>query len=245
MRRALPYCRSMRSRKPRSVLLSYSVARQHLIGQRQAFRRHHQRDDHLHAIWPMVARVAVPALVTLREWRSCLEVGAGQIIKQYVEAGVEQIAPAPHQVIEHRLLVLQQPVVAAIQLVALRQPRILTQKIGKRAALEPFPVQPPLASRRQQPVGHQHEQHLIPPCALAARPQTFGPEPVKPKLPPQHQSQPARPPLTRPTQPHLRQPHPDNRGVRHKLFTAILGKQRERAGSGRSSLYDLDRPTPR
>ena len=38
------------------------IARQHLIGQRQTFRRHHQGNDHLHAVGPMIARVAEPAL---------------------------------------------------------------------------------------------------------------------------------------------------------------------------------------
>ena len=40
--------------------------------------------------------------------------------------------------IEDRLLVLQQPVMTAIQLVDLGQPGIRAQQIGQRAALKPL-----------------------------------------------------------------------------------------------------------
>src|SRR5271170_412892 len=40
----------------------------------------------------------------------------------------------------------------AIELVAFRQPSILAQEIGKRAAIEPLAVQPPFAARSQQPI---------------------------------------------------------------------------------------------
>ena len=42
-----------------------------------------------------------------------------QIVQQHVEAGVEQVPPAPEQVIEQRLLVGKQPVVAGVELVDL------------------------------------------------------------------------------------------------------------------------------
>ena len=64
--------------------------------------------------------------------------------------------------IEDRLLVYQQPIVTAVQLVDLGQSGILAQQIGHRAALKPLAMQAPLAARRQQAVGDQHEQHLIP-----------------------------------------------------------------------------------
>ena len=41
------------------------VAGQHLIGERQAFRRHDQGDHHLHAVKAVIARVAEAALVIL------------------------------------------------------------------------------------------------------------------------------------------------------------------------------------
>jgi len=73
--------------------------------------------------------------------------------------------------IEHRLFVDQQPVVAAVQLVDLGQPSILPQQIGERAALKPLTMQAPLAARRQQAISDQYEQHLIPARPLAAHPQ--------------------------------------------------------------------------
>jgi len=63
-----------------------------------------------HAVAAAVTRVAEAALVLLRERRIGLQVRARQIVQQHLEAGVEQIAPAPHQMIEHRRLVLQKPV---------------------------------------------------------------------------------------------------------------------------------------
>jgi hypothetical protein len=86
--------------------------------------------------------------------------------------------------IKDRLLVHQQSVVTAIQLVDLGQPRILAQQIGQSAALKPLAVQPPFAARRQQPVGDQHEHDLIPACPLAAHTQPLAPELIELQLPP-------------------------------------------------------------
>src|SRR5205807_8921016 len=122
------------------------IAWKHLIGQRQAFGRHHQGNDDLHTIRPVIARIPVPALVAFRKRRIRLEVGARQVVEQHVVADVEQVAPPPHQVIEDRLLVRQQPVMAAIQLVDLGKPCVLAQQIGQSAALKPLTVQPPFAA---------------------------------------------------------------------------------------------------
>ena len=54
--------------------------------------------------------------------------------------------------IEDRLLVGQQPVVTAVQLVDLGQPGILAQQIGQRAALKPLTMQAPLAEGEAFPV---------------------------------------------------------------------------------------------
>jgi hypothetical protein len=66
-------------KKPAQRRLVRGIAGQNLVGKRQAFRRHHQRDDDLHAIRPMIARIAKAALVAFRKRRICLEVGARQI----------------------------------------------------------------------------------------------------------------------------------------------------------------------
>ena len=135
-RRALPYCCSiLREEHPQRRAVR-GVAGQHLVGQRQAVRRDHQRDHHLRAVRPLVAAVAVAALVALRHVRGVdLEVGAGQIVEQHVEVDVEQVAPALHQMREQRVLVLQQQVMAGIELVRLGQ----TEVAPSRSAMALLP----------------------------------------------------------------------------------------------------------
>ena len=123
--------------------------------------------------------------------------------------------------------------------------KVLSQQVGQRALLEPFPVQAPLAARRQQPIRHQHEQHVVPARALAAGRKPLRPEPVKLQLPPQRQRQPARSPLPRPHQPHLRQPQAHDGGVRNEPVATVLGKQRQRPWPRAALLDDLDRLAPR
>jgi hypothetical protein len=137
-----------RQKSPQRGLVG-GVAGQHLVGQRQAFGRHHQSNDNLYAVRPVIARIAKAALVAFRKRRIGFEIGAGQIVEQDVVADVEQIAPARRQVLENRLLVGQQLVVAAIQFVDLGKPGVLAQQIGQRTAEEPLAVQAPLASRCQ------------------------------------------------------------------------------------------------
>jgi hypothetical protein len=221
------------------------VASQRLVGQRQPFRRDDQRDDHLHAIGPMVARVAVTALIALRKGRFGLEIGAGQIVEQDIEGGVEQIAPALRQMIEHGLLMRQEKIVAEVKLMALGEREILPEKIGERALAVPFPMKPPFAARRKQPIGGHHEQHQIKARALAVGREPFGPKAIEPQLPPQAQRQPARAPLARPLQPKLGELDADNAVVRQKLFAAILGKQRQRRRALFAFFEDFDRPAPR
>jgi hypothetical protein len=193
----------------------------------------------------MIARVAEPALVVLGKRRVGLEIGAGQIVQQHVEGDVEQVPPAPYQVIEQSLLVLQQPVVAAVERVAVRQRRVGSQQIRQGAAPIPFAVQAPLRSWCNQPVRDQHQQHMVPACALAARRQPVGPEAIKPQLLPQLHGQPARAPLPGPTQPHLRQLQPYDRGVRQHPVATIFRKQRQGSRSVGALFQDLNRLAPR
>ena len=76
----------------------------------------------------MVARVAVAALVALGKRRIGFEIRAGQVVQQHVEACVEQIPPAPDQVIEQRLLVRQQAVMTGVELVDLGQREVAPSK---------------------------------------------------------------------------------------------------------------------
>jgi hypothetical protein len=72
----------------------------------------------------------------------------------------------------------EQPVVTAVQLVDFRQPRIF----GQRTALKPLAMQVPLAARRQQAVGDQHEKHLSPMRPFAAHSQPLRPELIELQL---------------------------------------------------------------
>jgi len=87
---------------------------QHLIGEREAFRRHDQCNHHLDAVAAFVAAVAVAALVVFVIRRCGFKVCAGQVVEQNFETGPEQILPALTQMIEQRCLVLQQLVEAAV-----------------------------------------------------------------------------------------------------------------------------------
>ena len=123
------------------------VAGQHLVGQGQTVRGDHQRNHHLRAVRPLVAAVAVAALVALCHVRGVdLEVGAGQIVKQYIEIRIEQVAPARHQMREQVRFVLQQKVMAGVEFVRIGQPEVRPQQVGHSAVAEPIAVQLPLAA---------------------------------------------------------------------------------------------------
>ena len=93
--------------------------------------------------------------------------------------------------IEQRLLVRQQPVMAPIELVNLGEPEIAARQIGERGAFEPLPMQPPLppgrspGAWRQQTIGDENGQFPTPPRALSARRQALRPEPIELQLFPQ------------------------------------------------------------
>ena len=161
------------------------VAGHDLVGERQAFRRHHQGDDDLDAVGALVAAIAEAALVVFVLRRIGFEIGAGQVVEQDVEAGVEEIAPAIDEMGEQRLLVGEQKVMAGVELVGLGEAEVTAEQIGERALAEPLAMQEPLAAGRDQPVGDQHEQDLLPARALAAGRQARGEEAVELQLLPQ------------------------------------------------------------
>jgi hypothetical protein len=145
------------------------VAGQHLVGQRQPVRCHHQRDPHVRTVQPLVAAVAVPTFVALGHVGSVdLEIGAGEIVEQHVELGIEQVTPACHQVGEQICFVGQQKIVTGIEFVRFGQSEVRTQQVSHRRAAKPFAVQFPLAARRNEPIAGQHLQNLIPTRAFAA-----------------------------------------------------------------------------
>src|ERR1700739_453338 len=126
------------------------------------------------AVAAVVTRIPVPTLVAFWKRRIALEIGTGQVVEQDVERNVEQVAPTPDQMVEQRLFVFEQPIVTAVELVALRPSDILAPQVCSGAALDPLAMQAPLATRRQQPVGRQEQQHLVPPRPLAARAEPLG-----------------------------------------------------------------------
>src|SRR6476469_4512106 len=93
---------------------------------------------------------------------------------------------------EQCLLVLQQEVMAGVELVRLSQPEVRPQQVGHGAVAKPIAMQLPLAARRDQAVRYQYLQHLIPSRTLPARWQTVGPEAVQlqhlPQLPASQQA---------------------------------------------------------
>ena len=105
IRSAFPYRRSIWRRKSRSVRLSVVLPGEDLVGQREALGRDDQRDDHLHAVGPLVPAVAEAALVGRVVGRVALEVGAGQIVEQDLVGAVEEVPPAGGEVGEERALV--------------------------------------------------------------------------------------------------------------------------------------------
>ena len=106
-------------------------------------------------------------------------------------------------------------------------------------------MQSPLATRCQQPIGRQQQQHLVPPRPLAARAQPPTPEPVELQLAQQAQRQPAPAPLARSAQPQFAQLQPDDRSIRLHPLAAVFRKQRQRARLRRPFLQDGDRLAPR
>ena len=221
------------------------VAGEHLVGERQAFRRHHQGDDDLDAVGALIAAIAEAALVGLILRRIGFEIGAGQIVKQHIEAGVEEIAPAIDKMAEQGLLVGEEKVMAGIELVGLGEAEVTAEQIGQRALAEPLAMQEPLAAGRNQPVGDQHEQDLLPTRALAAGRQARGEEAVELQLLPQLQGEPAGAPLTRSAKLEAREAQADDGLIGGRRLAAILGEQRDCLRLGRAGLVkDLDRPAP-
>ena len=183
------------------------VPRHHFVGQRKTFRRHHQRDDHLHAVRPLVPAVAITTLVPFGKRRIALEIRAGQIVEQHLELHPEQILPAPPQMTEERQPMFQHLVQAPIQRILFRQAEILLQQIGHRAVVKPLPMQPPFAARINQPIDRQRLQHMTPARALSPIRQPVAPKLIHLQLIPQVATHPAGTPLPRTPQLKLIQPH--------------------------------------
>ena len=220
-----PYWSSIFSRKIRQRRLVAGVARHHLVGQRKTLRGDDQRDHHLHAVRALVPAVAELALA--RKRRVAFEITGCQIVKQDVEAGVEQRFPAFPQKREQRALVRQQLVQAAIQHIVGDDPHRTAQQVPHRAVLVPVPVQAPLAARIDQLVAHLRLQDVQPARALPAHRQPRTPEPIQLQAIPKRQRQPASPPLARAVQTEILDVDANRLAIQLRCFP-IVGKQRHR-----------------
>ena len=100
------------------------------------FREYEQRLD-LPAVTALVTAVAVLAQVRLAALHVALEVGAGQVVQQHVELGIEEFAPAPAQEFVQLILVFDEPIQAAVQRVLLgqREVRVEQVRMGHEEAL--------------------------------------------------------------------------------------------------------------
>lgn len=219
------------------------VAGQHLVGQRQPLGRDHQRHHDLDTVAAFVAAVTEAARVILVGRHGGFEVGAGQVIEEHLEAGVEQVAPALAQMPEELLLVRQQQVEAAIERVILRRPFADPEQIGQRCRREPMPMQPPFAARREQPVDREDAQDLLPIRALAAQRQPRAEEVVQVQRAPEFVGQPARAPLAGTLQPQP--PEVDLHRVGPLRREAIGRKERELARLPKVLVEDPDAALPR
>src|SRR5664279_579336 len=106
-------------------------------------------------------------------------------------------------------------------------------------------MQPPLAARRDQPVGRENLQNLVPPRLLAARRQAIGPEPIELKLLPQLPGQPAGAPLPRAMKPHLGQAKLNDGGIARHRLASILREQRQCPSTAGVLVEYFDRLAPR
>jgi len=107
----------------------------------------------------------------------------------------------------------------------------------------PFPPGRSPGAWRDEPVGDQHLQHVVPARPFAASGQAFGPEAIELQLAPQDAGEPAGAPLARPAQPHLGEPQADDVVALGNL-AAILGEQGERARAPSVPVEHFDRLSP-
>jgi hypothetical protein len=161
----------------RQGLLVEGIAGKHLVGQGKAVRGHHQGDDHLHAIGAFVAAVTEFALTLLRG--VALEIGAGQIVEQDVEAGIKEAAPALLKVGKQVLFVREEMIQTAIEGVTVGDRKVLTEQIAHRTVVVPMSMQAPFATRVDETVRHQRLEHIEPARPLAAGRQPRLPEGVQ------------------------------------------------------------------
>ena len=177
-----------------------AVAAEGFVAQGKTFGVDDERDHHLLAVGPMVARVAPLQQRVLLGL--AFHVGAGQVVKQHVELGAEQFAIAFLQMALQFRLVGQQPVQTTIQAgvvdLAFRNPQQIIQCRGGIPAL----LDAQLAAGRTQAVNGQQRRHSRPGYLSGFLIQQVFPEPVQFQPLPQFQTQATSSKLPHPAHPH-------------------------------------------
>ena len=219
------------------------VAGQNFIGQRKAFRRDDQRDDHLRTIGPVIARVAVAARIVGIVGGAGLEIGAGQIVEQHFVLRAEEIAPSLAQVIKEFFLERQDLIERGVEFVDFGQTEIAAEQIGQRGALEPITVQMPFRTRREQPLGDEDLEDLIPARAFARGGQVRGEESAEAELAVKFQGEPAAAPLAGMMEREFIQPDTDDAVVAFGRGP-VVGKESDLGSRGGVRRVGLKRLAP-
>jgi hypothetical protein len=164
-----------------------SVAGEHFVAEWKAVKGHHQRDAHLLAVGPMIARVTAPGLrIGLR---LALKIGARHLIEQHLVVDGEQLSAALRQMRFDRRLVRQQMIEPAVEPVLVDGFVAKLQQIAQRRAAIPVLGDVQLARRLAEPRCHQNGRHLRPRDPLLARRKQAFAHRLKPHPTPQRQRQ--------------------------------------------------------
>jgi hypothetical protein len=180
------------------------VAGEDLVAKGHAFARDYQGNVHLHAIGPVITRVA--ALGNLRVGHA-LEVGAGHIVEQQIVVELEQLSEALDQVLLDRLLVRQQPVQRSVQPLLVEALGSDTEQVFERCGAVPALGHVQLAAGLAQSADHQNGNHIGPAHRLPAPRQQTPEQLIELERMPQQPPQPHRPEAPRALQPHRIEPH--------------------------------------
>ena len=118
---------SLAREAPSQCAAVFRVARHHFVGDRKAFRRYDQRNDHLHTVGPPVPTVAELAQPFCLRYVT-LKIGAGQVVEQDIVGGIEQIVPLLLQEAEQVGLMFAELAQTAVERIFGRNRVILTQQ---------------------------------------------------------------------------------------------------------------------
>jgi hypothetical protein len=107
------------------------VTGKHLVGHRETFRCHNQRNDHLHAVAALIAEIPIKTQVFRIFRRRTLKIGASQIVQKHLVFGGEEHPPALGEMVEKRLSMYENFVVAFIESVDFRQSEVSPKRSAR------------------------------------------------------------------------------------------------------------------